>query len=52
MLRFLFWSYCYDGPDREKLLAGLVHEEAIDVLILTESSVIPEDLVKLLSARG
>src|SRR5947209_6685928 len=49
MARFLFWNYRYDGPDKEELLARLVHAEAVDVVILAESSV---DRIGLLGRLG
>ena len=52
MPRFLFWNYRYSGPNREELLARLIHKESIDVVILAESSVAPEELVGLLSSHG
>jgi hypothetical protein len=52
MLRFLFWNYRYNGPDREELLARLVQSEAVDILILAESSIVPDELVGKLSSRG
>jgi hypothetical protein len=39
MVRFLFWNYRYDGPDREELLARFIRAEAVDVAVLAESSV-------------
>ena len=50
MPRFLFWNYKYVGADREKLLANLVSEHAVDVVILAEASVNDEVLVPLLGA--
>src|SRR5688500_9749557 len=52
MPRFLFWNYRYDGSDREELLARLVHTEAVDVLILVESSVDRDELLGHLGSQG
>lgn len=52
MPRFLFWNYRYAGREREEILSELVFEEKIDVLILVETSVIPNILIDLLSSRG
>jgi exonuclease III len=52
MPRFLFWNYRCDLPEREAILARLVHHEAVDVLILAESSCDPKLLVDRLSTTG
>jgi len=52
MPRFLFWNYRYDGPDRDEILARLVHAEAVDVVILAESSVDRAELLGHLGADG
>jgi endonuclease/exonuclease/phosphatase (EEP) superfamily protein YafD len=52
MPRFLFWNYRYDGPDREELLARIVQAEAVDVLILAESSVDRDELLGHLGSQG
>jgi exonuclease III len=52
MPRFLFWNYRNNGPDREELLARVVHHEAVDVLILTESRADPAILIDRLSSNG
>ena len=52
MPRFLFWNYGYDGPDREELLARLIHAELVDVAILAESSVDRTQLIGRLGAAG
>ena len=52
MPRFLFWNYRYGGQDREQILARLVRDEAVDILILAESSANPVELVERLSSGG
>ncbi len=52
MPRFLFWNYRCDLPEREDILARLVHHEAIDVIILAESSCEPKRLIDRLSSGG
>jgi len=52
MPRFLFWNYRCSLPDREAILARLVHHEAVDVVILAESSCDPKRLVDRLSSAG
>jgi hypothetical protein len=52
MPRFLFWNYRYALPDKEEILARLVHHEAVDVIILAESSCDPKRLRDQLSSQG
>jgi hypothetical protein len=52
MVRYLFWNYRYDGPDREELLARLIRAEAVDVAILAESSVDRAGLINQLGSDG
>lgn len=52
MIRFLFWNFRYDGPDREALLARLIRVEAVDVAILAESSVDRSELLDRLATAG
>jgi len=52
MPRFLFWNYRYDGANRGTLLARLVHEQAVDVVILAESSFAPDKLIDLFPVMG
>lgn len=52
MTRFLFWNYRYNGPDQEELLARLIRKEAVDIVILAESSIDRGDLLNRLEAHG
>jgi endonuclease/exonuclease/phosphatase family metal-dependent hydrolase len=52
MPRFLFWNYRCEHPEKEEILARLVHHEAVDVVILAESSCEPRRLVDHLSSAG
>jgi len=52
MPRFLYWNYRYDGPDRGEIVAQLVQAEAVDVLILVESSIDRNELAIRLGAGG